>query len=90
MCVCVWVHACIHVCACLCARVCPFSMCVYVYVRDYSHVLLLTSNVGIQAFACTPIGQLRYDSRCNKLEVRKKVSDIRIYIHTDARTHMHL
>ena len=57
MCVCVWVHACIHVCACLCACVCPFSMCVYVYVRDYSYVLLLTSNVGVHAFACTPIDQ---------------------------------
>ena len=49
---CLRVGTCVHTCMCmLVACVCPFSMCVYVYVRDYSYVLLLTSNVGVHAFA---------------------------------------
>ena len=59
-------------------------MCVYVYVGGYFYVLLLTSNFGVHAFACTPLDQ----HRCLILEV-KKVTDIHIYIHTDVRTHMH-
>ena len=58
--VCLRVGTCVHTCMCvLVACVCPFSICVYVYVRDYSHALLLTSNVGVHAFACTSIDQHR-------------------------------
>ena len=37
-------------------------------------------------YAARPLSMLNF--RCNKLEVRKKVTGIRIYIHTGARTHM--
>ena len=54
--VCLRVGTCVHTCMCvLVACVCPFSMCVYVYVRDYSYA----SNVGVHAFTCTPIDQYR-------------------------------
>ena len=42
-----------YVRACVRVFVRLVRVCVYVYVRDYSYVLLLSLNVGVHAFACT-------------------------------------
>ena len=66
---CVYGYKCVSACRYMraymyvraCVRVSVRLVCVfvYVYVRDYSYVLLLTSNIGVHAFACTPIDQHR-------------------------------
>ena len=65
--------------------------CVYVYVRDYSYVLLLTSNVGVHAFAYANRPTQMLDCRCNKAEVREKSNGhTYTYTQTHARTCMHI
>ena len=50
---CRYMRAYMYVRACVRVFVRLVRVCVYVYVRDYSYVLLLSLNVGVHAFACT-------------------------------------
>ena len=56
---CRYMRAYMYVRACVRVSVSLVCCCVYVNARDYSYVLLLTSNGGVHAFACTPIDKHR-------------------------------